>query len=127
MVTSRGLYALVNVHHDSWTWADLTQASTNVTAVEERLGKLWYQIGQKLACKGEKVAFETINEIPGSTPENFATINKLNDIFLQAINDAGGFNPQRVVTLVGAREDGLNTILGFKRPDAKFKNPWGIQ
>ncbi|KAL6712474.1 hypothetical protein ACN47E_000351 [Coniothyrium glycines] len=127
MITDRGLYAIVNVHHDSWTWADLTQASTNVTAVEERLSKLWYQIGTKLACKSEKVAFETINEIPGTTPEHFATINRLNTIFLQAINDAGGFNPKRVVTLVGAGEDGLKTIQGFTRPDTKFKNPWGIQ
>jgi endoglucanase len=59
MITNRGLYALVNVHHDSWTWADLTKAETNVTEVEERLSKLWYQIGVKLACKSEMVAFET--------------------------------------------------------------------
>jgi endoglucanase len=31
------------------------------------------------------------------------------------------------VTLVGAGEDGLKTTQWFKRPDAKFKNPWGIQ
>jgi endoglucanase len=127
MITDRGLYVIVNVHHDSWTWADLTQASTNVSTVEERLGKLWYQIGTKLACKSEKVAFETINEIPGTTAEHGATINRLNNIFLQAINDAGGYNPKRVVTLVGAGEDGLKTIQWFERPDAKFKNPWGIQ
>ncbi|CAO2657328.1 Nn.00g034540.m01.CDS01 [Neocucurbitaria sp. VM-36] len=127
MITDRGLYAIVNVHHDSWTWADLTQASTNVTAAEERLGKLWYQIGTKLACKGEMVAFETINEIPGTTAEHGKTINRLNNIFLQAINDAGGYNSQRVVTLVGAGEDGVKTTQWFEKPDAKFKNPWGIQ
>lgn len=54
-------------------------------------------------------------------------INKLNGIFLQAINDAGGFNPQRVVTLVGAGEDSIKTSQWFKRPDTKFKNPWAIQ
>ncbi|CAI9632259.1 glycoside hydrolase family 5 protein [Alternaria burnsii] len=127
MITDRGLYAIVNVHHDSWTWADLTQSSTNITAVEERLGKLWKQIGTKLACKSEKVAFETINEIPGTTAEHGAVIDRLNDIFLQAINDAEGHNPKRVVTLVGAGEDGLKTIQWFKKPDPKFKNPWGIQ
>lgn len=127
MVTDRGLYAIVNVHHDSWTWADLTQASTNVTVVEERLAKLWLQIGTKLACKSEKVAFETINEIPGTTAEHGKVINRLNNIMLQAVNDAGGFNAQRVVTLVGAGEDGVKTTQWFERPDAKFKNPWGIQ
>jgi endoglucanase len=127
MITDRGFNTIVNVHHDSWTWADLTKESTNVTAVEERLGKLWYQIGVKLACKGEKVAFETINEIPGTTAEHGKVINRLNHIFLQAINDAGGFNPQRVVTLVGAGEDGYKTIQWFEKPDTKFKNPWGVQ
>lgn len=128
MVTTRGMYAIVNVHHDSWTWADLTQSSTNVTLVEERLGKLWKQIGTKLACKSEMVAFETINEIPGTTAEHGAVINRLNDIFLQAINEAGGHNPKRVVTLVGAGEDGYKTIQWFKKPDeSKYKNPWGIQ
>jgi endoglucanase len=127
MITSRGLYAIVNVHHDSTTWADLTKASTNGTMVEERMYKLWYQIGKKLACKNSKVAFEPINEIPGTTAEHGAIVNKLNNIFLQAINDAGGYNPKRVVTLVGAGEDGVKTSQWFKKPDAKFKNPWGIQ
>ncbi|KAH8710178.1 endoglucanase D precursor [Phaeosphaeriaceae sp. PMI808] len=127
MILSRGFYAIVNVHHDSWTWADLTKAETNVTALEEKMYKLWYQIGTKLACKGSQLALEPINEIPGTTPEHGAIVNRLNTIFLQAINDAGGFNPQRVVTLVGAGEDGVKTSQWFKRPDTKFKNPWGIQ
>ncbi|KAF2819931.1 glycoside hydrolase [Ophiobolus disseminans] len=127
MILSRGFYAIVNVHHDSWTWADLTKADTNVTMVEEKMYKLWYQIGTKLGCKSSALAFETINEIPGTTAEHGKTINRLNTIFLQAINDAGGFNAKRVVTLVGAGEDGLKTTQWFERPDKKFTNPWGIQ
>jgi endoglucanase len=127
MVTARGLYTIVNVHHDSTQWADVTQTNANFTAIEERFYALWYQIGTKLACKSSLVAFEPINEPPGSTAEDGAEINKLNGIFLQAINDAGGFNPQRVVTLVGPGEDGAKTSQFFKRPDAKFKNPWAIQ
>lgn len=127
MITQRGFYVIVNVHHDSWVWADITQASANVTQIEERFYRLWYQIGTKLACKGSMVAFEPINEPPGTTAEHGAEQNKLNDIFLRAINDAGGFNPQRVVTLVGSGEDAVKTSQWFKRPDAKFKNPWAIQ
>ncbi|KAF3045577.1 hypothetical protein E8E12_010135 [Didymella heteroderae] len=127
MITSRGLYVITNVHHDSWTWADYTQANANITAIEERLYKTWVQIGQKLACKGEKVAFETINEIPGTTEAHGKEVNRLNNIMLQAINQAGGFNPKRVVNLVGSREDGEQTSLWFEPPDTKYKNPWGIQ
>ncbi|KAF2022169.1 glycoside hydrolase family 5 protein [Aaosphaeria arxii CBS 175.79] len=126
MITSRGFYAIVNVHHDSWTWMDLTK-ETDYAKIEDKFYKLWYQIGTKLACKGSQVAFEPINEIPGTTAEHGAEVNKLNNIFLKAINDAGGFNPQRVVTLVGSGEDGPKTSQWFVKPDAKFKNPWAIQ
>ncbi|KAH9868540.1 hypothetical protein J1614_007612 [Plenodomus biglobosus] len=127
MALARDFYIIVNIHHDSWTWADLTSSSTNVTQVEERLGALWYQIGTKLACVSEKVAFETINEIPGTTAEHGAVINRLNGIMLEQVNRAGGFNGRRVVNLVGAGEDGYKTIDWFERPDARWRNPWGIQ
>ncbi|KAF2691594.1 glycoside hydrolase family 5 protein, partial [Lentithecium fluviatile CBS 122367] len=127
MVTARNMSVLVNVHHDSWVWADITKGDANLTQIEERFYKLWYQIGTKLACKGSKVGFEPINELPGTTAVHGEETNKLNNIFLQAINDAGGHNPQRVVTLVGSGEDGVKTSQWFKKPDAKFKNPWAIQ
>jgi hypothetical protein len=127
MTITRGFYTIINVHHDASAWADLTQSSTNVTMVEEKMYRLWYQIGTKLACKGSQLAFEPINEIPATTPEHGVIVNRLNNIFLQAINDAGGFNAQRVVTLVGAGEDGAKTSQWFQPPDTKFKNPWGIQ
>jgi len=127
MITARGLYTIVNVHHDSWTWADVSAAGANITMIEEKFYRLWFQIGTKLACKGSIVAFEPINEPPGTTAEHGAEINKLNGIFLQAISDAGGFNTQRVVTLVGVGEDSIKTSQWFKRPDTKFKNPWALQ
>ncbi|KAJ4286290.1 hypothetical protein N0V90_013324 [Kalmusia sp. IMI 367209] len=127
MITSRGFYTIVNVHHDSWVWADVSASGANLTMIEEKFYRLWYQIGTKLACKGSQVAFEPINEPPGTTAEHGAELNKLNGIFLQAISDAGGFNAQRVVTLVGAGEDSIKTSQWFKRPDAKYKNPWAIQ
>ncbi|KAF2709458.1 glycoside hydrolase family 5 protein, partial [Pleomassaria siparia CBS 279.74] len=127
MITTRGFYTIVNVHHDSWVWADISASGANLTQIEERFYKLWYQIGTKLACKGSQVAFEPINEIPGSTAEHGAEVNKLNNIFLQAINDAGGFNAKRVVTLVGVGEDMVKTSQWFEKPDAKFENPYAIQ
>lgn len=54
-------------------------------------------------------------------------MNRLNNIFLKAVNEAGGFNSKRVVHLVGSREDGVETSLWFEPPDSKYKNPWGIQ
>lgn len=122
---SRSFYTIVNVHHDSWNWADVTQAS-NYTQLEERFYSLWKQIGTKLGCKSSMLAFEPINEPPGSTQEHFDEINKLNSLFLKAIADAGGFNANRVVTLSGPGEDGAKTSQYFKRPTG-ITNPWAIQ
>ncbi|KAL3490957.1 glycoside hydrolase superfamily [Aspergillus germanicus] len=126
MITSRDLYAIVNVHHDSWEWADVSVAGANLTMIEEKFYRLWYQIGTKLACKSSLVAFESINEPPANTAEDGANINKLNSIFLQAIADAGGFNSQRVVNLVGGGQDSVKTSQWFEAP-ANITNPWAIQ
>ncbi|KAL5340665.1 glycoside hydrolase superfamily [Aspergillus crustosus] len=126
IITSRGLYAIVDVHHDSWEWADVTVAGANLAQIEEKFYRLWYQIGTTLACKSSLVAFESINEPPANTAEDGAEINKLNGIFLQAIADAGGFNSQRVVNLVGGGQDSIKTSQWFKAP-ANITNPWAIQ
>jgi endoglucanase len=94
--------------------------------IEEKFYRLWYQIGTKLACKSSLVAFESINEPPCTDSTHGAEINKLNKIFLQAINDAGGFNSQRVVNLVGGGEDSIKTSEWFVAPSG-FSNPYAIQ
>lgn len=114
------------MHVDSWIWADVTASGANLTMIEEKFYRLWYQVGTTLACKSSLVAFEPINEPPCNTATDAAEINKLNKIFLQAINDAGGFNPQRVVTLVGGGEDSVKTSEWFVAPTG-FSNPYAIQ
>lgn len=127
MTISRGLYTIVNAHHDSWIWADVTAANANYTMIEEKFYAIWYQVGTKLACKSELLGFEPINEPPGTTQQHADEINKLNTLFLKAINDAGGYNKQRVVTLVGLGEDSVKTSQFFKAPPANTTNPWAIQ
>ncbi|KAJ5803725.1 uncharacterized protein N7518_000028 [Penicillium psychrosexuale] len=121
MIVARGLY-----RHHSWVWADVTQSGANLTMNEEKFYSLWYQIGTKLACKSNLVAFEPINEPPCNTAVNGTEVNKLNNIFLQAINDSGGFNSQRIVTLVGGGEDSIKTADWFVAPSG-FSNPYAIQ
>ncbi|KAI0870155.1 putative cellulase [Hypoxylon argillaceum] len=126
MALDAGLYVLTNVHHDSWQWADITATGANVTAIEERMYQTWLQIGSKLACKSSSVAFEPINEPPINTEEQATELNKINGIFLQALKDAGGFNTQRVVTLVGPSMDSVKTSQWFKAPTG-YENPWALQ
>lgn len=58
MTIARGLYTIVNVHHDSWNWADVTAAGANYTEIEAKFYSLWYQIGTQLGCKSQLLAFE---------------------------------------------------------------------
>ncbi|KAJ2986148.1 hypothetical protein NUW58_g5164 [Xylaria curta] len=126
MALDAGLYVLTNVHHDSWKWADVSASGANLTEIEERMYRTWLQIGEKLGCKSSSVAFEPINEPPVETQEQAAELNKLNGIFLAALKDSGGFNTQRVVTLVGPSMDSIKTSKWFEAPTG-YDNPWALQ
>jgi len=126
-ITSRGLYAIVNVHHDSWEWFDFSASGSNVPELEAKFGKLWSQIGTKLACTSSLVAFESINEAKGTTKEHGDIMNRMNEVFLNSINTAGGFNPRRVVNLVGLGEDAIKSAQFFKKPGGTWTNPWALQ
>lgn len=100
MATSRGLLVVTNMHHDSWAWADISSSGgKNTTLIREKFYSGWLQIATKLACKPSTVAFEPINEPPGSTAEDAEQLMGLNDLFVQALRDSGGYNKDRVITL----------------------------
>lgn len=122
-----GLYVVVNVHHDSWIWADPTASGANITMINEKFGRLWAQIGTRLACKSSKLIFEPLNEPVGTTQAHAQVLNNLSAIFLQEINTAGGHNPQRVVSLSGLGMDSIKTSEWFVRPTVYPNQPWGLQ
>jgi endoglucanase len=121
------LYVVLNVHHDSWVWADPTVANANTTMIEEKFSRLWDQIATRFACKSSKLLFEALNEPAGSTQEHANLLNKLNDHFLDSVNGAGGHNPKRVVSLSGLNMNTERTSLWFTRPTKYKSQPWGLQ
>ncbi|KAJ2905019.1 hypothetical protein MKZ38_006675 [Zalerion maritima] len=125
MALDAGLYVLTNVHHDSWIWMDIT-AGADQDMIREKFYRTWHQIGTQLACKGPMLSFESINELPAEGEEDAAFVNELNAIFLQALEDSGGFNADRVVNLVGPAMDATKTSQWFE-PPAEVKNPWALQ
>ncbi|ESZ94173.1 glycoside hydrolase family 5 protein [Sclerotinia borealis F-4128] len=122
-----GMYVILNVHHDSWTWADVSASGANLTMIEEKFSALWFQIGRRMRCKSSKLIFEPINEPPGTTQDHANEINKLNTLFLAAVNQAGGYNPQRVVTLSGLQMNSVYTEQWFTKPTTYTTQPWGFQ
>ncbi|KAI1344347.1 endoglucanase B [Xylariaceae sp. FL0016] len=126
MALNAGLYVLTNVHHDSWEWADVSASGANLTMIEEKMYRTWVQIGETLACKSSMVALEPINEPPAEDAEDGAELNKINGIFLDALKASGGYNTQRVVTLVGGAMDSIKTSEWFVAPTG-YDNPWALQ
>ncbi|OBT80476.1 hypothetical protein VF21_00884 [Pseudogymnoascus sp. 05NY08] len=104
-------------HRLSTLWANLATSGTNYTLIEEKFKSIWTQIGVKLGCKSSKLLFESINEPAGSTESDAAELNALNDIFVDAINTAGGFNPQR-----GSNDDKAALELDFSLFHDNFTN-----
>ena len=125
MITSNGLYVLVNAHHDSWRSFDLGASTANYTMYEEKFYSLWYQIGEKLACKSNMVAFEPLNETAGSTAEHAAQLNKIHRVFFKAITDSGGFNAKRVVVLGGLGDNAVNMVQWLEIPK-NISNPLAL-
>ncbi|KFX98991.1 hypothetical protein V490_02012 [Pseudogymnoascus sp. VKM F-3557] len=124
---TRDLWVVLNVHHDSWEWADVTQAGADLAMIEEKFSALWAQIGDRFKCKSSKLILEPINEFPGDTQEHGDELNKLQDMFLDEINKAGGYNPQRVVSLGGLGQDSIKTSQFFERGTTYPDQPWALQ
>lgn len=122
-----GMYVILNVHHDSWVWADVSASGANLTMIEEKFSALWTQIGSRMRCKSSKLIFESINEPPGTTQQHATELNKINSIFLAAINQAGGYNSQRVVALSGLQMNSVYTEQWFTKPTTYTSQPWGLQ
>ncbi|KAM0324852.1 hypothetical protein ACHAQA_007818 [Verticillium albo-atrum] len=121
---ARDLYVITNVHHDSWEWADVRDGDIDV--IQERFRAIWVQIAGKLKCKDSRVSFESINEPNADDAEDGQRINEFNELFVSAVNEAGGFNDERVLQLTGGYSDPIKTSSWFQ-PPAGIQNPWALQ
>jgi endoglucanase len=43
-ITTRGLYTIINMHHDSGDWLDFSNPANNITAIEEKFAAVWKQV-----------------------------------------------------------------------------------
>lgn len=134
MALDRGLYVILNVHHDSWEWADLSDKN-NLEEKQQKMQVLWKQIAERFKNRSEKLVFETLNEPAGSTSEDAEQYNIMNKNVLNVIRSSGGHNKERLVLLPGLNTNIEKTINTFENPDPADKNlmltvhnydPWGF-
>ncbi|KAA8910874.1 glycoside hydrolase superfamily [Sphaerosporella brunnea] len=117
----RQLWVVINVHHDSWQWADLS-VDTDLNAKFAKLEALWTQIAARFKWKSEKLLFETLNEPVGSTQEHADRYNDLNQRFVNIVRGSGGYNADRLLTLPGLNCNIQNTVNWFVVP--ANATPW---
>ena len=148
-VLDAGLYCILNVHHDtgadennhkSWLKAD----ESIYNNVRERYEKLWQQIATEFKDYGEKLLFESYNEMldtynswcfasfaspskydANSARSSYNAINSYAQSFVDVIRATGGNNTKRnlVVNTYGACSGGGTWNNHLKDPLKEMKQP----
>lgn len=130
-VTSRNLYAIINLHHDGADgsdgveWLTLNDPSGAVTeennaAVAAQFVAVWSQIAARFADHGHLLVFESMNEIHDgydpAEPVYHEIINDLNQTFVDLIRSSGGNNATRHLVVPGYNTNIDETLTGFEAP-----------
>ncbi|GAA1857450.1 cellulase family glycosylhydrolase [Myceligenerans crystallogenes] len=94
------LMVLLNIHHDSWTWANAMPAEHD--AVVAQYDALWEQIAERFRDHPREVLFESINEPQFAGVDDatsYTLLDELNTRFHEIVRASGGGNADRVLVL----------------------------
>ncbi len=118
---SRGLYIIINAHHDNWIKDNYNELN------KERFDSIWSQISFRFRRKSDKLFFEIINEPIGLTIEQVDDLNK------RELSIIRKKNPTRIVIYSGNEWSALDRMMAAKIPNDNFiiayfhmYNPWNF-
>lgn len=103
---ARGLYIIINAHHEDAIKANYSQATTR-----DKFDSIWRQIAERFKNKSDKLFFEMLNE---PIPMTQAQLNDLNARVLAIIRTT---NPTRIVIFSGIQYTNSAELLATKIPD----------
>lgn len=97
-----GLYVMINLHHDSWTW--LKNWDGDKSSEEyKRYVDLWTQLANTFKNEPRTVCFETINEPQFDSDTVTITkqdkLNMINQSAYDVIRNSGGNNATRMIVI----------------------------
>ena len=150
-VLEQGLYCIINVHHDTGANSDevkhwLHASGTSYTSNKNRYENLWRQIATQFKDYGEKLLFESYNEMLDdysswcfasfATSSNYNSsvatdaynaINNYAQSFVNVVRGTGGNNAKRnlIVNTYGACSGGGNWNSHLQDPLKQMKKPTG--
>ena len=127
-ITGAGMFCVVNIHWDGG-WIDSgsqekfpTTYATFSPDAEKKFRAYWQQIATFFAGKNEKVILEALNEETnfsnaGSVAKQYATLTRVNQIFIDTVRKAGGHNDKRLLVVTGYNADFEKTsAAAYKQP-----------
>ncbi|MBO3101187.1 cellulase family glycosylhydrolase [Cellulomonas fengjieae] len=95
-----GFYVMLNLHHDSWEWAD--SYPTDRAGVLATYRALWDQLAATFRDHSSKLVLESINE-PAFTDtadeQGDVFVQELNTDFVERVRASGGGNATRLLVL----------------------------
>jgi aryl-phospho-beta-D-glucosidase BglC (GH1 family) len=102
---SRGLFMIINAHHEEWIKANYTNAT-----YRERFDSIWSQIATRFKDKPEKLVFEVINEPYGLTKA------QNDDLHQRIISIIRKTNPTRIIVFQGHNWGGSDELVAAAIP-----------
>lgn len=115
-IMSAGMFCVINIHWDGG-WIDSgpedkfpdTHATFSADA-QKKFPAYWRQISSYFAGKSEKLIFEALNEETnfkneGSVQQAYATLTRVNQLFIDTVRSTGGNNARRLLIVAGYHTD----------------------
>jgi len=127
-VTGAGMFCVLNIHWDGgWIDSDEKKKFPDTFATfsqeaERKYRSYWQQIATFFAGKNEKLVFEGLNEETkfsgeGSTEKAYATLTRVNQLFIDTVRSTGGNNAKRLLIVTGYTTDITKTCAAeYKLP-----------
>ena len=145
-ITKAGMFCVLNIHWDGgWIDSDAKERFPRTHATfspeaEKKYRSYWRQISSYFSGKNEKLIFEALNEETnfaneGSTEKAYATLTRVNQIFIDTVRQSGGNNAKRLLIVAGYSTDITKTCANeYKLPSdtipgrlfisVHFYTPW---
>ena len=121
-VIDNDMYAIINVHHDDYTW--LNPSKADEAAVKAKLVSIWEQLSDRFKNYDQHLLFEGMNEPriiggqdewTGGTAEEREVINHLFQAFVDTVRKSGGNNSSRALIITShaasIEADAVNDIV----------------
>lgn len=115
-ITAAGMFCVLNIHWDGgWIDSDAKDKFPKTYATfspeaEAKFRSYWEQIAGFFAAKNERLIFEALNEETnfsneGSMEKAYATLTRVNQLFIDTVRKTGGNNAKRLLIVAGYSTD----------------------